>query len=78
MDTMKRHFILFLTVAAVLTAMLSCGHQQQNAQKLSEADSLINAAFDARDYELVLALCDSLEQRGDISLFKAALERGVA
>ncbi|MCR5574558.1 MAG: hypothetical protein K6F78_07030 [Bacteroidaceae bacterium] len=75
---MKKHLILFLAVAAVLTAMLSCGHRQQNAQKLSNADSLIDAAFDARDYERVLALCDSLEQRGDISLFKAALECGVA
>lgn len=62
----------------MLTSMLSCGHGQQNAQKQSNADSLIDAAFDSSDYERVLALCDSLEQRGDISLFKAALERGVA
>ena len=67
-------------IAAVLMAamMLSCGHGQQNELKQTMADSLIDAAFDARDYERVLALCDSLEHRGDISLFKAALERGYA
>ena len=67
-------------VAAMLMAamMLACGHGQQNEQKQTMADSLIDAAFDARDYERVLTLCDSLEQRGDISLFKAALERGYA
>ena len=67
-------------IAAVLMAamMLSCGHGQQNELKQTKADSLIDAAFDARDYERVLTLCDSLEQRGDISLFKAALERGYA
>ena len=67
-------------IAAVLMAamMLSCGHGQQNELKQTMADSLIDAAFDARDYERVLTLCDSLEQRGDISLFKAALERGYA
>ena len=58
MQAMKRHLILFLAVATVLTAMLSCGHRQQNAQKLSNADSLIDAAFDARDYERVLTLCE--------------------
>ena len=58
MQAMKKHLILFLAVAAVLTAMLSCGHRQPNAQKLSNADSLIDAAFDARDYERVLALCE--------------------
>ena len=67
-------------VAAVLMAamMLSCGHGQQNELKQTMTDSLIDAAFYARDYERVLTLCDSLEQRGDISLFKAALERGYA
>ena len=76
--TMKKYLLHLLAVAAVLSTMLACGHQQQNELKQTMADSLIDAAFDARDYERVLALCDSLEHRGDISLFKAALERGYA
>ena len=45
-------------IAAVLMAamMLSCGHGQQNELKQTKADSLIDAAFDARDYERVLTL----------------------
>ena len=46
--------------------------------KQTVADSLIKAAFAAGNYERVLTLCDSLEQRGDISLYKAASERGYA
>ena len=76
--TKKKYLLHLLAVAAVLSSVLSCGHQQQDARKQTEADSLINAASDARDYERVLTLCDSLEQRGDISLYKAAYERGFA
>ena len=76
--TKKKYLLHLLAVAAVLSSVLSCGHQQQDARKQTEADSLINAASDARDYERVLTLCDSLEQRGDISLYKAASKRGWA
>ena len=67
-------------IAAVLMAamMLSCGHGQQRESKYTEADSLIDAARFARNYERVLTLCDSLEQQGSISLFKAASMRGWA
>ena len=67
-------------VAAVLMAamMLSCGQGQQRESKYTEADSLIDAALIARNYERVLTLCDSLEQQGSISLFKAASMRGWA
>ena len=76
--TKKKYLLHLLAVAAVLSSVLSCGHQQQDEKKQTEADSLIDAACDVRDYERVLTLCDSLEQQGSISLFKAASKRGWA
>ena len=75
---MKKYLLHLLTVAAVLSAVLSCGHQQQNARKQTEADSIIKVVFDAGDYERMITLCDSLEQTGDISIIRASTERGIA
>ena len=75
---MKKSLFGTLAVMAVLSAMLSCGHGQQNAQKRTVVDSLLNAADKAGDYERKLALCDSLEQTGDISVIVAATYRGYA
>ena len=65
-------------MAMVTFVCLSCDHQQQTAKKQTEADSIIMAAYDGRDYECAIALCDSLEQAGDISKIRAALTRGKA
>ena len=65
-------------MAMVTFVCLSCDHQQQTAKKQTEADSIIMAAYDGRDYECAIALCDSLEQAGDISKIRAALFRGNA
>ena len=78
MKTMKKFLFGILAVMTVLTAMLSCGQGQQNAEKQSEADSLLNAADNTEDYERKLALLDSLEQTGDISVIDAATYRGHA
>lgn len=75
---MKKYFILLLTVAAVLTAMLSCGQGQQSAEKQSEADSLLVAVWNAGDYERVIVIADSLDQTGDISPMKSAYYQGGA
>ncbi len=76
--TKKKYLLHLLAVAAVLSSVLSCGHQQQDARKQTEADSLIKAAKDAEDFERVITLCDSLQQTGDISKIRAAYNRGVA
>ena len=79
---MMKKAILTLAAVALMAMMvltiLSCDHQQQTAQKQTEADSIIMAAYDGRDYECAIALCDSLEQAGDISKIRAALFRGNA
>ena len=73
---MKKLLIPLLAVAVVLSLALSCGQSQQSAKKQSEADSLLKAAFSAQDYERELFLCDSLQQRGDISAIRSAYHRG--
>ena len=75
---MKKYLLHLLTVATVLSLALSCGHQQQAAQKQTEADSIIQAAISAKDYERVITLCDSFQQTGDISKIRAAYNRGLA
>lgn len=71
-------FVVITVMILALMFAAACSHRRQNELKQTAADSLINAASDARDYERVLTLCDSLEQRGDISLYKAASMRGWA
>ena len=71
-------FLIVAICAAVLSLALSCGHQQQAAQKQTEADSIIQAAISAKDDERVITLCDSFQQTGDISKIRASTERGIA
>ena len=78
MKTMKKSFFGILAVMAVLSAMLSCGQGPQNAKNQLEADSLLAGANNAVDNERRLALCDSLEQTGDMSVIMAATYRGYA
>ena len=52
---MKRTLIPILAIAALLTAMLSCGHEQQQVTKNdTQADSIINATYEAEDYQHVI------------------------
>ena len=73
MMSMKQSLFCFL---AVLTTLLSCGHQEPSVQKMTEAESLIYAARNAGDYERVRALTDSLEKTGDISPIMSSFFRG--
>ena len=75
---MKKILIPLLAIATVLSVVLSCSNEPQNAEKQSEADSLINAANNAADYERVIALADSLEKTGSISPFKSAFYRAIS
>ena len=75
--TMKRTLISLLAIAAVLTVMLSCGHEQQQVASVeTQADSIFHAAFDAKDYQRAIELCDSFEQTGDFTPVRAAMHRG--
>ena len=77
---------ILMTLAAVLCCAMtmavltfsSCGQSLQSSEKESEADSLINTADQAQNYERVIALCDSFQQKGDISRITAGAMRGKA
>ena len=67
-----------LVIATVLSVALSCSNAPQDVEKQSEADSLLNAAYNATDYERVIVLADSLEKTGNISPFKSAFYRAIS
>lgn len=67
--------ILLLVLASMV--LVSCGEQRVVLQK-GNADSLINAAYQARNYELILSLADQHQQDGTISGMKACYWRGYA
>ena len=80
---MKRYLIQLLTVTAVLTTALSCGHDQQSMRKeTAESDKnalfkrLVTETWEAKD-EHLLPVTDSLESAGELSPAKADFIRGV-
>ena len=76
--TLKYAAIALMAMVALTFAFSSCEKSSPSAQKESEADSLIDAARNTMDFKRILALCDSLEQTGDISPVRSAYLRGDA
>ena len=76
--TLKYAAIALMAMVALTFAFSSCEKSGPSAQKESEADSLIDAARNTMDFKRILALCDSLEQTGDISPVRSAYLRGDA
>lgn len=76
---MKEILVKTTILLLALTAMLlvSCEEQRVAHQK-GEADSLINAAYQSRNYELILSLADQHQQDGTISAMEACYWRGYA
>ena len=76
---MKKVLIKTIILLLTLTAMMlmSCEEQQIAHQKM-EVDSLMNAAYQSRNYELILSLADQHQQDGTISAMKACYWRGYA
>ena len=76
---MKKVLIKTIILLLTLTAMMlmSCEEQQIAHQKM-EVDSLMNAAYQSRNYELILSLADQHQQDGTITAMKACYWRGYA
>ena len=68
--------ILLLFIAICLLATTSCTKQQTSALKATLADSLIAEATGSQDLERVIFLADSLENTGDISIFRSCYMKG--
>lgn len=69
-----------LFIAAVCTAFIlaSCDKQQQTELQTNEVENAIDMAHRAHDYDKILALSDSLQQKGALSDIKASYWRGYA
>lgn len=76
---MKRSVTLVLMSVILGLIFSACGEQGTVARrKVSEVDSLLNAAYKAHDYAQMLSLCDTFEMAGDISTVKLNYWRGYA
>ena len=69
---MKRIGFKMLTLAVVALMLAACGHHSQ------EADQMMEAAYQSKNYDRLLTLADSLETAGSLSQAKACYWRGYA
>lgn len=73
------NLLIFITLS-ILT--ISCHHKQKTlsyveADGYSEADSILGAISDSRDWPKLMATCDSFEQAGDITKVKSIFYKTV-
>ena len=65
-------------VVLMLALLTSCSEHREKQRHEAAADSLINAAYQVRDYDRILALADLHEQAGSLDEVKACYWRGYA
>ena len=73
-----RCVLLCAVLLLTLMKLTSCGNHQERQRHEAAADSLINAAYQVRDYERILSLADLHEQAGSLDEVKACYWRGYA
>ena len=72
---LNKTIVLFVTLAAML--FTSCG-EHHVTQRHVTVDSLINVAYQARNYDSILSLADLHQQEGTLSTIEACYWRGYA
>ena len=72
---LNKTIVLFVTLAAML--FTSCG-EHHVTQRHVTVDSLINVAYQARNYDSILSLADLHQQEGTLSTIEASYWRGYA
>ncbi len=76
---MKIKHIAIISVVGILLTVIGCGGNGAGTKKQqAEADSLINIAYRANQYERLEMLADSLRNAGDISDMKSSYWLGYA
>ena len=71
----------WMTAAAIAMAacwLVSCEQRQSEGQTITEADSLLHAAYKERNYERLIQLANDLQTVGQLSDVKADYWRGYA
>ena len=76
--TLLRRLMLMVTVVATLF-LLGCGGVSEEQEKLNrEVEDIVNDAYEARDYQRIIDLVDSLKTQGSMSEVKADYWLGYA
>lgn len=67
-NILRTHMLMAMAAVAitVAVALTACGDTAGH-KTTAEADSLINAAYELRDYQRLITLADSLRQKGDLA-----------
>ena len=74
-----KHIALFSVAGIVLMTMTGCNIDSPATRKLhQEADSLINVAYETKNYQRIVTLADSLKETGGLSEGKAYYWLGYA
>ncbi len=73
MNKIFSHILLWIALLAV-----SCGEKQLRQMGVSNADSLMTAAYETHNYDQLILLADTLETTHDLSEIKANYWRGYA
>ena len=76
--TNKRLFQLIVALFVAVFSFMSCTEEQQTEKSRQAADSLLNAAYELRDYQSLLVLVDELDSLGSITQMKSSYWRGYA
>ena len=72
-----KHITLFSVVGMLLT-ITGCDNSPATRKQQQEADSLINAAYEGKNYQRIVTLADSLKETGGLSEGKAYYWLGYA
>ncbi len=72
-----KHITIFSVVGMLLT-ITGCDNSPATKKQQQEADSLINAAYEGKNYQRIVTLADSLKETGGISEGKAYYWLGYA
>ena len=72
-----KHITIFSVVGMLLT-ITGCDNSPATRKQQQEADSLINAAYEGKNYQRIVTLADSLKETGSISEGKAYYWLGYA
>ena len=75
----KKHLIIFLlTAITIITTFCACGEKYVSVSNTDRADSLINIAYKKHDYNSLISLADSFQEKNELSDMKACYWRGYA
>ncbi|MBP3789130.1 MAG: HAMP domain-containing histidine kinase [Prevotella sp.] len=76
--TNRRLLHLIIAAFVAVLAFTSCDEQQQVKGESQAADSLLNVAYESRDYQRLLALVDEMDSLGTVSKMKSSYWKGYA